>query len=252
MIIPNQSYTRFTYTLPDGSTQTETRESNIVTTEILTYSFTKVKTSNKTFLQEGDVATQTVTLSNASLINVTNVFFRDTLSGGATYVAGSVVVNGVPQPTFDLITGFALADLPPNGVAVISYDIRANNPLTQTPVTNYATISYTAENRDLSENTNTVELVVVSDSLTIVKSVDKAIAVRGETLHYTSTVTNTGTLLKTNLFFTDPIPAGTTFVVGSVLIDGVQQIAYDPAVGFALANLAVGASTVVEFDVTVN
>lgn len=79
MIIPNQSDTRFTYTLPDGSTQTETRESNIVTTEILTYSFTKVKTSNKTFLQEGDVATQTVTLSNASLINVTNVFFRDTL-----------------------------------------------------------------------------------------------------------------------------------------------------------------------------
>lgn len=76
MIIPNQSDTRFTYTLPDGSTQTETRESNIVTTEILTYSFTKVKTSNKTFLQEGDVATQTVTLSNASLINVTNVFFR--------------------------------------------------------------------------------------------------------------------------------------------------------------------------------
>lgn len=64
---------------------------------------------------------------------------------------------------------------------MISYDIRANNPLTQTPVTNYATISYTAENRDLSENTNTVELVVVSNSLTIVKSVDKAIAVRGET-----------------------------------------------------------------------
>lgn len=252
MIIPNQSDTRFDYTLPDGSTQTETRESNIVTTEILTYSFTKVKTSNKTFLQEGDVATQTVTLQNTSLINITNVVFSDTLSAGATYVAGSVVVNGVPQPTYDLIAGFNIGDLPPNGVAVVSYQIRADNPMTATPVTNYATVAYTAENRNLNENSNVVELIIVSNRLTIVKTVDKSVAVKGETLHYTSTVTNTGTLLKTNLVFTDPIPAGTTFVTGSVKIDGVPQISYNPAVGFALANLPVGASTVVEFDVTVN
>lgn len=252
MLIPNQSDTRFDYTLPDGTTQTETRESNIVTTEILTYSFTKVKSSDKTFLQEGDIATQTVTLNNTSLLNISNIFFKDALSAGAEYVTGSVVVNGIPRPTYDLLAGFALDDLPPNGVAVISYGIRANNPMTQTPVTNYAAISYTAENRDLNENTNTVELVIVSNRLTIVKTVDKSVAVRGETLHYTSTVTNTGTLLKTNLVFTDPVPAGTTFVAGSVKIDGIQQILYNPAAGFPLANLPVGASTVVEFDVTVN
>ncbi len=252
MLIPNQSDTRFDYTLPDGSTQTETRDSNIVTTEILTYSFTKVKTSNQIFLQEGNTATQTVTLTNGSLINITDIFFKDNLSSGATYVLGSVIVNGVPQPSYDLNTGFALGNLAPNGVIVVSYDIRANNPLTQTPVTNFATISYTAGNRNLSENTNTVQLVIVSNRLTIVKTVDKPVAIQGETLHYTSTVTNTGTLLKSNLFFTDPIPAGTTFVPGSVTIDGVQYVTYNPAVGFALANLPVGISTVVEFDVTVN
>ena len=252
MLIPNQSDTQFSYTLPDGSTQTETRESNIVTTEILTYSFTKVKTSNKAFLQEGNTATQTVTLNNTSLINITDIFFKDNLSSGATYVLGSVVVNGVPQPSYDLNTGFALGNLAPNGVIVVSYDIRANNPLTQTPVTNYATISYTAENRNLSENTNVVELVILSNRLTVVKAVDKPVAIRGETLHYTSTVTNTGTLLKTNLIFTDPIPSGTTFVPGSVYIDGLQYVTYNPATGFPLANLPVAASTVVEFDVTVN
>ena len=77
-------------------------------------------------------------------------------------------------------------------------------------------------------------------------------AVRGDKHHYTSTVTNTGTLLKTNLVFSDQIPVGTTFVAGSVKVDGVAQPAYNPANGFTLANLAVGASTVVEFDVTVN
>lgn len=47
-------------------------------------------------------------------------------------------------------------------------------------------------------------------------------------------------------------PTGTTFVANSVKIDGISQPGSNPAVGFALPNLAVGASTVVEFDVTVN
>ena len=99
MNIPNQSETEFSYTLPDGSTQTETRDSNIVNTEILTYSFTKVKSSDKTFLREGDTATQKVVLTNNSLLQLTNLFFKNLLSGGGTYVPQSVIVDGVPQPT---------------------------------------------------------------------------------------------------------------------------------------------------------
>ncbi len=88
--------------------------------------------------------------------------------------------------------------------------------------------------------------------MTVVKSVDKAYAVKGDTLHYTTVITNTGTLLKSDLVFTDPIPAGTTFTAGSVTIDGVAYPAYNPQTGFALPDLAVGQSVTVEFDVTVN
>ena len=83
-------------------------------------------------------------------------------------------------------------------------------------------------------------------------SVDKSVATKGENLHYISTITNTGTLLKTNLLFSDVIPANTTFVENSVKIDNVQQLGYNPETGFSLLNLAVDASVVVEFDVTVN
>ena len=252
MAITNLSNTQFSYTLPDGTVQTETRESNLVNTEVLTDSFTKVKSSNKTFLQEGETATQTVTLTNGSLFNLSSMFFSDTLSTGASYVPGTVFVNGVSQPTYDVNTGFNIDDMAPNEVAVITYDIKADNPLTQAIVNNFATINYTAAERPLSENTNTVQLAVVSNRLSIVKTVDKPVAIKGENLHYTSTITNTGTLLKTNLIFSDPIPAGSTFVVGSVKIDGVTQASYNPATGFPLADLPVGASTVVEFDVTVN
>lgn len=252
MLIPNQSNTLFSYTLPDGSTQSETRLSNIVNTEIITYSFTKVKTSDQVFLQEGDEAVQTVTLNNTSLLTISNIYFTDTLSSGATYVSGSVTVNGVPQPSYNPAAGFPLADIPPNGVTVVNYSIQANNPLTSPLVTNYATLVYTADGRNFSENSNMVEIAIVSNRLSIVKSVDKSVAARGENLHYTSLITNTGTLLKTNLVFTDPVPSGTTFVSGSVKIDGVAQPSYNPATGFPLANLAVGNSTTVEFDVTVN
>lgn len=71
-------------------------------------------------------------------------------------------------------------------------------------------------------------------------------------MHYTSTITNTVTLVKTNLFFTDSIPAGTTFVAGSVKVDGIIQAGFDPELGFNLPNLMVGESTKVEFDVVVD
>lgn len=252
MTITNQSSVQFSYTLPDGSMQTETRQSNIVTTDVLTNLFTKVKSSSKTFLQEGETATQTVLLTNNSQYNLSNVFFSDTMSNGVSHVLGSVIVNGVNQPTYNVENGFDLDDIAPNGVTTINYDVIANNPKTNESVTNFATINYTANERPLSENTNMIELALVSNRLSIVKTVDKSVATRGETLHYVSTITNTGSLPKTNLTFTDQIPTGTTFVAGSVRIDGVSQTGLNPSVGFPLSDLAVGANVVVEFDVLVN
>lgn len=53
MIIPNQSNVAFNYVLPDGQTIAAELDSNVVNTEILTYSIPKVKSADKTFMQEG-------------------------------------------------------------------------------------------------------------------------------------------------------------------------------------------------------
>ncbi len=45
-----------------------------------------------------------------------------------------------------------------------------------------------------TEPTNEVELRLIATRITVEKSVDKGYAVSGETLHYTSVVTNTGDL----------------------------------------------------------
>ena len=252
MIITNQSNVEFTYTLPDGSTQTENRDSNLVNTEVLTDNFTKIKSSNKTFVKEGEVAEQTVVLTNGTAQNLTNMFFKDVMTSGATYVSGSVTVNGTSYPAYDLINGFIVPDMAPNDVTTIKYNIISNNPLTENLVTNRGNVAYAVNNINFNENTDDVNIVVVSSRLGIIKQVDRAVAVSGDILHYTNTVPNTGTTTKTALTFQDNIPAGSTFVPGSVKINSISYPAYNPQSGFALPDLLVGASNIVEFDVRVN
>lgn len=257
MIVTNQSNVKYSYTIPGEPTKSGEEYSNPVETEILSSAISKVKTSDKTVIAEGETAHQTVVITNNSGVTLQNVTFKDVMSGGATYVPGSVAINGVAQPSYDLITGFPFPNIPAGGSVSVTYTIIADNPLTTTPVTNYATITYTVNDPNrgpvtYSENTNEVSIQIVSVRMTNVKSVDKGVAVSGETLHYTSVITNTGTVNKTNLTFIDPIPAGTTFVPGSVKINGTSYPAYNPNAGFALPDLAAGESVTVEFDVKVN
>ncbi len=256
MIIVNQSNVTFDYVLPDHTTRSGEQASNLVQTEVLTYSVSRVKSTDKTFLSEGETARQTVVITNLSTAALTALNFKDTMTTGATYVAGSVAVNGVSQPSYDPNAGFALLDIPAGGLATISYSILANNPRTDVSVTNNATFNYTVNDSirgpvSYSENTNDIVIALVATGMTVVKRVDKAYAISGELLHYTSIVTNTGSLDKINIVFTDDIPVGTTFVTGSVKINGVSYPAYDPAAGFTLPNLAPGNGVTVEFDVRV-
>ena len=85
-----------------------------------------------------------------------------------------------------------------------------------------------------------------------VKLVDKTSAVVGDTLTYTIRLDNTaGTADATNLIFLDPPPAGTSFLPGSVLVDGVS-VAGDPSVGINVGTVAAGAVKTVQFKVVVN
>ena len=256
MIIYNHSNATYTYTLPDSSTQSGSQDSNTVQTEVLSSLITMVKSSDSTFLDEGATALQTIVFTNNSSVNMTSLTFKDTMTTGATYVEGTVKVNGISQPTYDPAAGFALPDIPAGGSATVTYNIIANNPKTDDNVVNSAALTYTVMDPVrgpviYTGNTNEVTIELVSTRLTVVKSVDKTLAVSGDTLTYTSVVTNTGSLTKTNLVFQDVVPAGTTFVAGSVTIDGTPYPAYNPTNGFSLSDLSSGDSTTVVFSVKV-
>lgn len=252
MIIENKSKTKYEYELPDGATDTRNVESNPTRTENVTAAFTKVKTSNKTYLQEGETALQTVVLTNNSNYTIEQPTFHDIMTGDASYVGGSVRINGLPRPNYDPATGFTLPELAPGESVKIKYRIKAGGAISDGEIKNRGCVSYLAQNVGIVEFTNFVIIQLIKTKITVEKTVDKAVAFAGSVLRYTSKITNDGNITKTNVFFSDPIPGGTTFRTGSVKIDGVSKPAHNPSDGFALPDMQAGAVVTVEFEVTVN
>lgn len=255
MFIQNQLNITYNAIMPNGNRFSETARSNTVTTEILSYSVSKTIRSEKKIVRTGETVRHIVTVTNRSAAKLFETFFSASQPNDARYAAGSVKINKVAQPTYDPLTGFALPDLEPGETVVIEYEIKADQPTTA-PVTHFAALQYTVNdpvrgNVTYSEKTEAVAFNVLADTVGIVKKVDKALAVKGDTLHYTVTVTNTGNVTKTDLVFKDPVPDGTAFVPNSVKVDGTAYSAYHPARGFVLRSLAPNETITVEFDVKV-
>ncbi|GMR20963.1 MAG: hypothetical protein BMS9Abin36_1561 [Gammaproteobacteria bacterium] len=108
-----------------------------------------------------------------------------------------------------------------------------------------------------------------ASALTIAKVASAATAVTGDTVTYTITVTNTGSGNATNVTLTDAVPAYTTYVANSTLLNGITVSgdgAASPLAGgllidddgargagvVASGNIAGGNSATITFNVTVN
>ncbi len=257
MIIQNQSNVTYNAVPPNEPGIPGGLASNTVNTEVLTYSISKVISSDKTLLKEGETARNTVTITNNSTTKLTHTFISNPTPDGASYVAGSVKVNGVSQPTYNIINGFFLPDLNPGESVTVEYDIKIDAPATVTPVIDTSEFQYSVTDpvrgvASFAEYTNPVSLNVISAKLKVVKSVDKAFAVKGETLTYTVTMTNEGNIDINDIYFTDNIPQGTTFVEKSVLINSFNFPAYRPDIGYSVANLNPNDSATTSFQVTVD
>ena len=212
------------------------------------------KSANKTVANVGEEITYTISITNTGAIQAQNVVLTDLLPTGTTLVAGSIEIDGVAYAGSLPVT---IATLAPSATTTVTFKVTAPAIPAVNPVVNVARVDYefTPFVGYLAtgfSNSNPVSVLIVESPASIVKSVDKQTAVSGDILHYTTVITNTGTLPINNLVFTDVIPAGTTFVAGSVLINSISYPAYNPQAGYALPNLATGEAVTTEFDVEVN
>ncbi len=257
MNISNQSNVIYNAVPPNQPGVPESVTSNTVNTEVLSDVIKKVMTTDKTFAKEGETVRNTVTITNNSTAVLTPAYIINQAPDGASFVDGSVKINGVAAPA-DPVLGITLPVLNPGESITVEYDMKINSPSTATTVTNSAEFRYDVGDpvsgiiRTYTEPINAVTVNVVNAKLEVVKSVDKAYAVKGETLTYTVTFTNKGNININDIYFTDNIPQGTTFVNGSVSINGQNISAYRPDIGYSVASLPPNDSATTNFQVTID
>ncbi|MDM8363612.1 DUF7507 domain-containing protein [Bacillus thuringiensis] len=231
--------------------------SNPVSTQINSGEIVAIKSVDKTFATIGDTISYTITLSNPGNVTSQNIIFTDILPDGTTFISGALTNDSGTQQIGNPANGIQIGNINPSGTAVITLNVLVTNIPSINPISNSSSVQF-AHVVDPSQPavsqtnvSNAVSTTINSAILTTQKSADKSIVSVGDTITYTTTITNTGNTAATNITFTSAIPASTTFIPNSVTINGVQQSGAQPALGVNIPNIAPGETVTVTFQVNV-
>ncbi|GMR17910.1 MAG: hypothetical protein BMS9Abin33_0305 [Gammaproteobacteria bacterium] len=215
----------------------------------------------------GDVLRYTISVSNVGAVAATNVGFTDAVPGNTTYVADSVLLNGlaVGQPdggVSPLIAGIPVSSsdltpplptagngtLTPGQTAVVIFDVQVNGGVPGgTVISNQGVVSSNeqaneptdADGIDANGDQPTDIVVGNAQLLSITKQVfvvGGGAALAGGQLEYIVTVNNISAVPATNVTITDnldvPVAGQMTYVPGSGTLNGAAA-----GVSYAAPNL---------------
>lgn len=254
--IENQSSLAYQYKVnPTADASSKTIESNTISTNLILGTLGMVKTVDKTYATVGDTLRYTVTLTNTGNILLSNIRFSDTLPAEATFITGSVKIDGTSQPTYDIAKGFDVGNMIILATKTITFEAKIASLPQPNTIRNKAktTFSYlVGTSVNGSAESNAVVTTVNVSNVSLVKRASATDVEAGDTITYTIVITNNGNIDATNLVFTDVLDAKLTFVTGSVTVDGITKDSFNPNIGFSLADITPSASTTITFNATVN
>ncbi|EJS75061.1 DUF7507 domain-containing protein [Bacillus cereus] len=231
--------------------------SNAVNTEVRTASVSAIKSANRSITRIGQIITYTVAVTNSGTIPITNTLLIDAIAAGTTFVPNSILVDGIPRPDENPITGITLDMILPNNTIIVTFQVNVVSIPSQNTINNIAVIHYEYQPEPsappISETTssNSTNIQFIDVILIATKSTNKIIANIDETVEYTVFIQNNGSTTTNSIFFTDTIEDGTVFIPGSVIVNNTVLPAADPNIGFSIPNIASGQTTTITFQVSV-
>lgn len=245
----DQGTASYTFTLTDGRSLSGTGSSNTVSIPVSAPNVVVMETANVSTAIQGDTVIYTVVVTNQGVANVNNVILTSIADVSTSFIPGSVIVNGVPSPNTNPSTGIPIGTLAPNTPVTVTFEVKITMPTPQ--IINQSSVSFTSGTFSGSSSSNNVVTPVTQANFTLVKSANTANATVGDTVVYSILATNTGNL-QADVIVTDSIPAGTSFVQNSALVDGTPQPGADPVTGINAGTIAAGSSKTISFSVIIN
>jgi uncharacterized repeat protein (TIGR01451 family) len=186
-----------------------------------------------------------ITLANAGPDAATDVTFNDQLSSNLTFVS-LTQTSGPPAVscTTGQIVSCTIPLLPAGQQAQFTITVKPLSSLSNTAITNTATATTTSSDPSPSDNTSSTGTgITTSADVAIVKTAPASV-IAGSNITYTITVTNNGPSDAANVVWSDPLPAGTTFVSESQTSGPTFTCTTGATVSCSIASLVAGATAV--------
>ena len=236
-----------------GVVENKATVNEIPTEEVKTPVIIFFKNAEQSTVKAGEKILYTITLVNSSEVSG-KVIVKDEAPENTTFVEGSIKVNGVEKAelTEENLKNGIEVEVKENSEVTVTFEVTVNE---QNSLNDGDIIKNTAYvNEKLSNETETEFNKPVINSE---KIADKTAVVAGEKLTYTIKVTNTGKADGTATV-KDEVPTGTTFVEGSIKVNGVEKAELTEKdlkegieVDVPKANENEAGTTTVSFEVTV-
>lgn len=238
----------------DGEKIELSLSSNINITNNIGTDITVTKTSEKSWIIPKGKLLITTTITNNLDVNLVDPTIKDTLSKGVSFVPNSVKIGSLSREDLDPISGFKLDATiqAQGGEFTMTYEIEADEYIDVNSVENITSLGANVDSKDFTVLSNELSVKVLNNDVLLLKTANTSAVKSGDILTYTITITNSGTLKNTELFFSDPIPEGTTFVSDSVTINGQEQAGFNPTTGFNLPDLDANETITVTFKVNIS
>lgn len=206
-----------------------------------------VKSADPINVQPGEIVRYTVTITNLGPTDPeTNIVFYDSCGAGASFLLDSLEINYVPQPGADPSLGVPLPNLALNDVVTVTYQCLVDEQPAPIQISNIAQVTSDGPESPFVSN----EVVVNVEVVNMFKTASTTNAVLGQQFVYTVIISNTGAVTLEEVVFSDALPPCTSFVVDSVVLNGIPQPGEDPTAGISLADIAPGDLITINFNVT--
>ncbi|MGR4031630.1 DUF11 domain-containing protein, partial [Bacillus sp. ZZQ-131] len=236
---------------PDFAPIQKSTTSNTTFVQINDADIVSLKTVDLTSVTIGDILTYTTTLTNTGNTDATAVVFTDNIPDGTTFIDGSVLVNNIPQLNANPSAGILVGTITPNTSIPVTFSVTVVALPASGHVQNQSTSRYTINAEEQISTSNITFTEVISANVIATKTTPIQYADLQTIIPYTISIINNGNIQVENIIVTDIIPANTSFIENSVIVNGNARPNDNPLNGIQIDNIPPNTTATILFQVRV-